>query len=242
MLNHRSITGALLAALLLLPVAGGAQVTSPPASPGPCAAPACTEPISSSQLQNLGQIQTEIKDYYANGSYDAEVSKIEAAAASYIDKRVAAGVKKPALVLDIDDTALLTLGYEKKVGFGYTPDTWNAYALNPGFPAIAQTLALAKHAQAAGVAVFFITGRRVPLTALTAKNLATVGYTYVHLYLRPLSDHNKASVIPFKSSARAAIEHQGYTVLETIGDQWSDLEGGHAERAYKLPNPMYYVP
>jgi hypothetical protein len=31
-------------------------------------------------------------------------------------------------------------------------------------------------------------------------------------------------------------------VLETIGDQWSDLEGGHAERAYKLPNPMYFLP
>jgi acid phosphatase len=225
MLN-RSVTGAVLAALLLFPAAGHAQVA---------------DPISSSQLQNLGQLQNEIKDYYANGSYDAEVSKIEAAAASYIDKRVADGVKKPALVLDIDDTALLTLDYEKKYGFGYTPDSWNAYALDPGFPAIPQTLALAKHAQAAGVAVFFITGRRESLTALTAKNLAAAGYTYVHLYLRPPDDH-ASSVIPFKSSTRGTIESAGYTVLETIGDQWSDLQGGHAERAYKYPNPMYYVP
>jgi predicted secreted acid phosphatase len=223
---HRSIASAVLAALLFVPAGGYAQVA---------------DPIVSSQLQNLGQLEDAIKAYYSNGSYDAEVTPIENAATSYIDKRVAAGVKKPALVLDIDDTALLTFGYEKKYGFGFTPDTWNAYAQNPGFPAVAQTLALARHAQSAGVAVFFITGRRAPLAALTAKNLAVAGYTYVHLYLRPASDH-RSSVIPFKSSMRAAIERSGYTVLETVGDQWSDLEGGHAERAYKLPNPMYYIP
>jgi predicted secreted acid phosphatase len=241
---HRSIVGAVLAALLLYPAGANAQVAT--VSPGPCPAPACSAPIASSQLQNIGQLQDEVTAYYKNGSYDAEVSKIEADASNYIDKRVAAGVKKPALVLDIDDTALLTLGYELKTGFGYSPDQWNAYALQPGFPAIAETLALAKHAQSQGVAVFFITGRRSAkpdLTALTAKNLAGVGYTYTHLYLRPAKTIDHApSVVPFKSKARAAIERLGYTVLETIGDQWSDLEGGHAERAYKLPNPMYFVP
>jgi predicted secreted acid phosphatase len=237
----RTLAAAFLAALLLVPAAGNAQVTVPPASPGPCPAPACTAPIESSQLQNLGQLEDEIKAYYLNGSYDTEVGRIEGDAGRYIDKRVAAGVKKPALVLDIDDTALSTVGYELKNDFGYDPKTWNAYAVSPGFPAIAATLALAKHAQSEGVTVFFITGRRAPQATLTAKNLTTVGYTYAHLYLRPVNDR-KPSVVPFKSTARATIEHAGYTVLETIGDQWSDLEGGHAERAYKLPNPMYFIP
>ncbi len=240
-MEKRTLAGAILAALLLIPAAGNAQVTAPPASPGPCPAPACTAPIESSQLQNLGQLEDEIKAYYLNGSYDTEVGRIESDATRYVDKRVSAGVKKPALVLDIDDTALSTVGYELKYEFGYDPKTWAAYAVSPGFPAIAATLALAKHAQAEGVTVFFITGRRVPQTALTAKNLADAGYTYAHLYLRPVSD-KKHSVVPFKSGARAQIEHAGYTVLETIGDQWSDLEGGHAERAYKLPNPMYFIP
>ena len=198
-------------------------------------------PIASSQLQNLGELKDEITAYYHNGSYDREVTAIEADASRYIDARVAAGVKQPALVLDIDDTALLTVDYELAHDFGYDPATWNAYAAAPGFPAIAETLALAKHAQTQGVAVFFVTGRRTPETDLTAANLKAVGYTYVQLYLRPPDDH-APSVVPYKSERRSQIERAGYTVLETIGDQWSDLAGGHAERAYKLPNPMYFIP
>jgi acid phosphatase len=41
---------------------------------------------------------------------------------------------------------------------------------------------------------------------------------------------------------RAAIEDEGYTIVANVGDQPSDLEGGHAERAFLLPNPFYRVP
>jgi len=27
-----------------------------------------------------------------------------------------------------------------------------------------------------------------------------------------------------------------------VGDQLSDLSGGHAERTFKVPNPFYFVP
>jgi hypothetical protein len=216
---------------------GQTQFVSPPTV---CLAAPCTVPIASSQLPNLAQIKTEIRTYYAGGSYLAEVRIIEADAQRYIDRRVGASVKKPALVLDIDDTALSTYSYEAAHDFSYTPASWDAAAAK-GFPAISPTLALAKHAEAEHVAVLFVTGRRTPQSAMTRANLVGVGYPVDGLYLRPLADH-APSVVPFKSTARAAIEAQGYTVLETIGDQWSDLEGGHAERAYKLPNPMYFLP
>lgn len=216
---YRWIAGAFLAAILCSPSCAGA----------------------SSTLPNLDQLKTAIETYYKSGNYAADVTAIEAEASRYIDKRVASGVKKPAIVFDIDDTALSTLGYELTHGFAYTKDSWNVYASTTGFPAIASTLALSKHAQSRGVAVFFITGRPTTQTAMTARALAGAGYTYVHLYLRPPADKRK-SVVPYKSSERAAIEAQGYTVLETIGDQWSDLKGGHADRAFKLPNPMYYIP
>ena len=35
---------------------------------------------------------------------------------------------------------------------------------------------------------------------------------------------------------------QGYTILLSLGDQESDLTGGYAERTFKLPNPVYYLP
>jgi hypothetical protein len=32
-----------------------------------------------------------------------------------------------------------------------------------------------------------------------------------------------------------------YTILENLGDQRSDLAGGHARHRYKLPNPVYVI-
>jgi predicted secreted acid phosphatase len=229
---RRWIAAAVLASLPFLPLGAAAQS---------CPAPVCTAPPAASQLQNLDLLKAAIKAYYASGRYTAQAAAVEAQAARYIDQRVAAGVKKPAIVFDIDDTALLTLGYELMHNFAYNKPLWDAYAEQTGFPAIAPTLALARHAQSRGVAVMFVTGRPTTQASMTAKNLARVGYTYTHLYLRPPNDH-RASIIPFKSAERAAIQALGYTVLETIGDQFSDLEGGHAEREYKLPNPLYYIP
>ena len=46
----------------------------------------------------------------------------------------------------------------------------------------------------------------------------------------------------FKAPARRNIAQQGYTIVLTVGDQASDLAGGYAERTFKLPNPVYYLP
>jgi hypothetical protein len=29
--------------------------------------------------------------------------------------------------------------------------------------------------------------------------------------------------------------------VANVGDQFSDLQGGHEQRAVKLPNPMYFI-
>lgn len=50
------------------------------------------------------------------------------------------------------------------------------------------------------------------------------------------------SVIPYKSSTRKMIQEKGYTIVVNIGDQFSDLAGGYAERVFKLPNPYYFIP
>jgi hypothetical protein len=34
------------------------------------------------------------------------------------------------------------------------------------------------------------------------------------------------------------MEERGFTIVANIGDQASDLANGHAERAFKLPNPI----
>jgi hypothetical protein len=48
--------------------------------------------------------------------------------------------------------------------------------------------------------------------------------------------------VDFKAPERRKISEQGYTIVLSLGDQDSDLEGGYAERTFKLPNPVYFLP
>ncbi|HZO94310.1 MAG TPA: HAD family acid phosphatase [Candidatus Baltobacteraceae bacterium] len=197
---------------------------------------------SAAEPSNLALAKAQVAAYYTSGAWDRDVRARLTTARAYVDARVRAGVRKPAVVLDIDDTALSDYGYEKAHDFGYDARSYDADVRAERFPAIAPTLAFVRHVEAEHVAVFFVTGRRAPELSDTEGNLRRAGYPpYAGLFLRPVSDHAR-SVIPFKSHARAEIQHLGYTVLESVGDQWSDLRGGHAERTTKLPNPMYLIP
>jgi HAD superfamily, subfamily IIIB (Acid phosphatase) len=51
-----------------------------------------------------------------------------------------------------------------------------------------------------------------------------------------------ASAADFKAPERRRITERGYTIVLALGDQESDLLGGYAERTFKLPNPVYYLP
>jgi acid phosphatase len=50
------------------------------------------------------------------------------------------------------------------------------------------------------------------------------------------------SAVDFKAPERRKIKERGYTIVLSLGDQESDLKGGYAERTFKLPNPVYYLP
>ena len=109
-------------------------------------------------------------------------------------------------------------------------------------PALKPMLVLYHDAIKQGVDVFFVTGRNETQRPSTESNLRLAGYKkWAGLYLRPI-EYNDPSIIPFKSNARALIEKKGYVILASIGDQYSDLLGGHAEQTFKLPNPFYFLP
>jgi hypothetical protein len=50
------------------------------------------------------------------------------------------------------------------------------------------------------------------------------------------------TTIHYKSATRQHIESLGYDIVANFGDQFSDLEGGFADRTFKLPNPNYFLP
>jgi acid phosphatase len=102
-------------------------------------------------------------------------------------------------------------------------------------------LALARRARELGVAVFFISARPPNLRQATDRNLREQGYEWTGLILLPEGAHF-ASAADFKAPERRKITEQGYTIVLSLGDQESDLKGGYAERTFKLPNPVYYLP
>ena len=57
-----------------------------------------------------------------------------------------------------------------------------------------------------------------------------------------ISAGKACTTIHYKSATRAHIESLGYEIVANFGDQFSDLEGGFADKTFKLPNPTYFLP
>ena len=89
--------------------------------------------------------------------------------------------------------------------------------------------------------MFFVTGRPEAQRDVTVQNLTREGYKdWDGLSLKPAAP--AMTTVQYKSGARAAIEQQGFRIIANVGDQYSDLAGGHADRAFKIPNPFYFLP
>jgi acid phosphatase len=249
----RAISRTLGAAAL---IAGAALLALPGTTRAEPLASACSKTYLPQTLEitqpiNLGQLKAQLYFYACSGAYDSDANKVAAAAQAYLAVR-AGQVTKPALVLDIDETSLSNLPQELADDFGFIPDGpcellpkgpcgFNAWVALAQAKAIDGTLALFNAAKAHNVAVFFITGRHADQEEATIKNLKAAGYDgWVGLTLRP--DKDTRTTIGYKSEAREKIAGEGYTIIVNVGDQHSDLAGGYAERAYKLPNPMYFIP
>ncbi|MGW0841855.1 HAD family acid phosphatase [Streptomyces sp. NPDC002787] len=154
-------------------------------------------------------------------TWQADVKAVIDTATPYVQQRTAnSSGQKLAIVFDIDNTTLET---------HYTP--W--YQLPT--PALKPSLALARYAKSRGVDVFFVTARPGIIQSVTEWNLESVGYPVDGLYVRDLPDLF-AEVSAYKTASRADIESDGYTIIANVGNNTTDLVGGHAERTFKLPD------
>ncbi|MFI8322240.1 HAD family acid phosphatase [Streptomyces sp. NPDC085529] len=150
-----------------------------------------------------------------------DVAAVVAEARPYIEARAGdAGTERQAIVLDIDNSSLET---------DFHP-FWELPT-----PAIPEIRSLVRDAHARGVKVFFVTARPGIIHSLTEWNLKQVGYPVDGLYVRSLPDLF-AEVSAYKTEKRAEIEAMGYTIIANIGNNTTDIVGGHAERAFKLPD------
>ena len=204
-----------------------------------------------SQPPNVGDAGMGARAYHDSGAYDRDLAEVAAKAGQWIATRAGA-VNRPALVLDIDETALSNWEIILRDDFGRpiggpcdlaldAPCGWAAWDQLGRDPAIAPTLQVFRQARLLGVTVFFITGRPENQRNATERNLRNAGFDgYARLYMVPNGQHF-ASAADFKAPIRSQLEQQGFAIIANMGDQPSDLLGGHAEKSFLLPDPFYRV-
>lgn len=176
----------------------------------------------------------------------------------------AAGGPGQAVVFDVDSTLLSDYGNEEDMNFNYNSALNGIWVNNALMPAVPGMPGLLQYLHNQGYTIYAITGRPASQQAATLTNLAGAGYTTdgtpsgtplidtSHLYTKDVAnqpwvdctlDGNPAcSTVEYKALTRQHIESAGFTIDMNVGDQWSDLEGGHAAATQKMPNPSYFLP
>jgi acid phosphatase class B len=189
-------------------------------------------------------------------SYANEMAGIVTKAENYLLRPLGHNQAQPgvtgqkAVLFDIDDTTLNTYNYEIYSNFVYNPTTNAAFVNAAIFPAVPGMVGLEKFAKDNGYTVFFLTGRPESQRAGTLTNLVNEGYDVnpANVFLKDLTSPilsfcaPTCSTVQYKSAYRGYIQSQGYEIYANFGDQFSDLNGGNADKTFKIPNPMYYLP
>lgn len=192
--------------------------------------------------------------------YARDLARLESDARRQLDKaahKARHRGEKPAVVFDIDDTLLLSLDYEKKTNYTYNSATWTSYVAQADRPAVFGTPELVAYAKSKGIEVFYNSGlkesQRVDAVTNLKKVGADVNLDSAHMFLKDAANPPaylascataaawNCTTVQYKAGTRKHIESLGYDIVANFGDQYSDLDGGHADKTYKLPNPTYFV-
>ena len=188
---------------------------------------------------NLSIAREEVQQYYESGKFDEELNEvIEQAKKEFakIDFK-----KNSVVIFDVDETALDNYGLAKEMGFGYVYEMnkkWNAEMRAPAIKGVKE---LYNYLLSKGAKIIFLTGRNFPEYEVTYENLKQDGYTTFDTLITQMDNERNLSATEFKSLKRAWLTKQGYEIVGTVGDQWSDLEGPDHGIQVKIPNYLYLI-
>jgi hypothetical protein len=238
-----------------------------------------TTPHSANQITNIDVLRQQIRNYYGdplstgvaagNGNYAKEVRSVAASGERWLaGQHHSRGTR--AIVLDVDDTTLLTWNYEVFSNWDYNPTSNATFVNEQRFPAVFGMVDMVRTAEREGYAIFFLTGRPATQELATLGNLTGDGTGVDAGYPKPTTlrdgedglftkpavvdypdylqaacagdPNGSCTTVHYKSATRAHIESLGYDIVANFGDQFSDLSGGYGDRTFKLPNPNYYLP
>jgi predicted secreted acid phosphatase len=197
-----------------------------------CPCDAVKEPADAGQ--NINEVEGLKYSYTPEfqKQFDDAIKSARAAAEAHLNQ------PKVAIVADIDETLLDNREMFKE----YPKFEWSKFILwanQSKAPVLKPTADFLSWARKNGFAIFLITGRPESMRAATIENLVKQGVAYDGLFMRDLAKSVPAEQV--KTPYREQIEKLGFKIVVNIGDQYSDIRGGHAEDCEKLPNRIYFV-
>nr|ACU19317.1 unknown [Glycine max] len=150
-----------------------------------------------------------------------------------------------AWIFDIDDTLLSTVPYYENNLYGgkkLNVTSLEEWMRKGNAPALDHSLNLYNELKSRGVQIIMVTSRKEHFRSATIDNLVKVGYYgWTKIVFRDPANE-LVSVQKYKFDVRRQIINEGYRIWGIVGDQYSSIEGiPNPRRAFKLPNPMYYV-
>ena len=236
----RSRVPALLAALALL---AGCS-TSPArhesvAAPAPVAAPVAPAPAGPAADDNLNAVawsQTAIEHdlLYVQTYRDAQMQLLKALkdprwdALSKDDRIAPLKGLKPAVVLDVDETALDNSPYQARLiqsGGEYNEADWAAWCKEEAARALPGAVEFTQFAAKHGIAVIFISNRAKDLDSVTLDNLRQVGFPVSgpEAFLGLGTFVEGCEQIGTEKGCRRQLISRKYRVLMQVGDQIGDF-------------------
>ncbi len=171
------------------------------------------------------------------------------------------GKKKPAIVLDVDETVLDNSPYQVRVieeNLQY-PDGWNEWCDAGAARPVPGALEFTKYAASKGVTVFYVTNRDHEVEEGTRKNLAAAGFPMAEGLDVVLTKNEKPEWTGDKTSRRAFLA-ENYRIVMLFGDNLGDFVAKDDAKGEKvadreavvdrhgdmwgtkwfvIPNPMY---
>lgn len=189
-------------------------------------------------LPNIGVSKKLIREYIKSGQYELDQKKAIDDALLILDNLKIPGM--PLVIFDVDETALSNMEYEITFDFGFERESWDKWIQSAKAPAIKDVKRFYDTLISRNINVVFMTGRSDSQYEATLKNLKEVGYTKFDTLICKSSEFSGKKAIEYKSEVRRRLS-QKYNIIGSVGDQWSDLDGGYTIMKVKIPNLFYFL-
>jgi acid phosphatase len=189
-------------------------------------------------LPNLGVSKKLIREYIKSGQYELDQKKAIDDALLILDNLKIPVM--PLVIFDVDETALSNMEYELNFDFGFERETCDKWIQSAKAPAIKDVKRFYDTLISRNINVVFMTGRSDGQYEATLKNLKEVGYTKFDTLICKSAEFSGKEAIEYKSEVRRRLS-QKYNIIGTVGDQWSDSDGGYTIMKVKIPNLFYFL-